>query len=324
MAIEVKNLTKTYKSHKKEPGFSGSLKSLFHREVIEKNALTSIDFSIGNGEFVGLIGENGAGKTTLIKILSGIIFPTSGTAEVLGYKPWERKNALKKQFSVVMGQKNQLWWDLPAYDSFLLLKEIYEVEEKQFKKIVSELSEILDMKDKLYTQVRKLSLGERMKAELIAALLHSPKVLYLDEPTIGLDVLAQESIRKFLKTYNSQAKTTIILTSHYMDDIETLCKRVIILDKGILQFDGSLEGVIKKYANEKVISATLGNKVELEKFTNFGTILNSNELQVEIKVERKNSTKIASELLNNFPIVDITIKDISIEEIIKNIFRESK
>ncbi|KAA3598349.1 MAG: ATP-binding cassette domain-containing protein [Calditrichaeota bacterium] len=322
MTIQIQNLSKIYTSHVKEPGFLGSLKSLVNRKIIEKKAVNDVSFEIGEGEFVGLIGENGAGKTTLIKMLSGIIFPTSGDAKVLGFRPWERKNEYKKNFSVIMGQKNQLWWDLPAHDSFLLLKDIYEIEDSDFKKRLDYLTETLGMQNNLNTQVRKLSLGERMKAEIIAALLHSPKVVYLDEPTIGLDVIAQESIRKFLKEYNEEQKTTIILTSHYMDDIEALCERVVIMDNGKKQFDGKLAGVIEKYANEKIITLNFADEIEKSSLTKFGAVVSLKQSQVEIKVNRKNSTQIAGDLLKNYEITDINIRDISVEEIVRNIFKE--
>lgn len=323
MTIQIQNLSKIYTSHFKEPGFLGSLKSLVNRKIIEKKAVNNVSFEIGEGEFVGLIGENGAGKTTLIKMLSGIIFPTSGDAKVLGFRPWERKNEYKKNFSVIMGQKNQLWWDLPAHDSFLLLKDIYEIEDSAFKKRLESLTETLGMQNNLNTQVRKLSLGERMKAEIIAALLHRPKVVYLDEPTIGLDVIAQESIRKFLKEYNEDYKTTIILTSHYMDDIEALCERVVIMDNGKKQFDGKLSGVIEKYANEKIITLNFADEIEKSRLVKFGTVVSQKQSQVELKVNRKSSTQIAGDLLKNYEITDINIRDISVEEIVRNIFKES-
>lgn len=323
MTIQIQNLSKIYTSHVKEPGFFGSLKSLVNRKIIEKKAVNEVSFEIGEGEFVGLIGENGAGKTTLIKMLSGIIFPTSGDAKVLGFRPWERKNEYKKNFSVIMGQKNQLWWDLPAHDSYLLLKDIYEIDDKDFQKRLDYLSETLGMQNNLNTQVRKLSLGERMKAEIIAALLHSPKVVYLDEPTIGLDVIAQESIRKFLKEYNENYKTTIILTSHYMDDIEALCERVVIMDNGKKQFDGKLSGVIEKYANEKIITLHFASeKIDEVGLVKFGSVISQKQTQVELKVNRKNSTQIAGDLLKSFEITDINIRDISVEEIVRNIFKE--
>lgn len=237
--IEVKNLTKDYEYYKKAPGIWNSVKSLFYREKLYTEAVKNISFSVDEGELVGFLGPNGAGKTTTLKMLSGILYPTSGDALVLGYTPWERKKQYQKQFSIVMGQKNQLWWDLPAMDSFILNKEIYEVPDNQFSKTIDELAELLDIKDILDVQVRKLSLGQRMKCELIAALLHQPRVLFLDEPTIGLDFASQKKMREFIKTYNEQKKTTILLTSHYIEDIKALCKRVIIIDHGEIKYDGA-------------------------------------------------------------------------------------
>ena len=267
--IEVKNLTKKYEYYKKAPGLLASMKSLFHREKLYTEAVKNISFTVEEGELVGFLGPNGAGKTTTLKMLSGILYPTSGEAKVLGHVPWKREKKYQKQFAIVMGQKNQLWWDLPAMDSFILNKEIYEVPDAQFKKTVDGLAELLEIKDILDVQVRKLSLGQRMKCELIAALLHQPKVLFLDEPTIGLDVVSQQKMREFIKTYNEQKKTTILLTSHYMEDVKALCKRVIIIDHGEIRYDGALSALIDKYVDHKVITVTFTKPVErvdLEKF----------------------------------------------------------
>lgn len=251
--IEVKNLSKTYEYYKKQPGLLASVKGLFKREKLYVEAVKEINFNIEEGELVGFLGPNGAGKTTTLKILSGILYPSGGEAKVLGYTPHKRQKEYQKQFALVMGQKNQLWWDLPAMESFILNKEIYEVPDKEFKDNLAELTELLDVKDVLDIQVRKLSLGQRMKCELIAALLHKPKVLFLDEPTIGLDVVAQKNIRDFIKKYNQEEKTTIILTSHYMEDISQLCKRIIIIDLGRIIYDGRLDDLMKKYASHKLL-----------------------------------------------------------------------
>jgi len=232
--------------HQKEPGLRGSFKSLFNRKYYDVKAVDGVSLNIEEGELIGFIGPNGAGKTTTLKVLSGLLYPTSGAVSVLGYTPWERKPEFQKQFSLVMGQKNQLWWDLPAMESFILNKEIYEVPDIQYKKTLDELVELLDVKDFLKIQVRKLSLGQRMKMELIAALIHSPKILFLDEPTIGLDVVMQKKMRDFIKEYNKKYNATIILTSHYMDDVKELCNRVVIIDKGRILFDGALDEIIKK------------------------------------------------------------------------------
>src|SRR6266550_4753838 len=230
MVISVSQLSKYYQVHQKEPGVLGSLKALVNRKTYTAKAVDDISFTINEGELIGFIGPNGAGKTTTLKCLSGLLYPTSGKVSVLGFTPFERKYAYLKQISLVMGQKNQLWWDLPAVDSFLLNKEIYEIPDIQYKKTLGELTELLDVKDVLQVQVRKLSLGQRMKCELIAALIHNPKVLFLDEPTIGLDVIMQQKLRDFVKAYNERYNATILLTSHYMKDVEQLCERVIIID----------------------------------------------------------------------------------------------
>ncbi|MBI3559248.1 ATP-binding cassette domain-containing protein, partial [Candidatus Gottesmanbacteria bacterium] len=226
--IIVSHLSKYYQVHQKEPGLGGSIKSLFRRKYYDVKAVDDVSLEIGEGELVGFIGPNGAGKTTTLKTLSGLLYPTKGEVSVLGYTPWKRQPEFQKQFALVMGQKNQLWWDLPAIESFILNKEIYEVQDERYQRMLADLADLLEVKDLLKVQVRKLSLGERMKMELIAALIHSPKVLFLDEPTIGLDVVAQKKMRDFIKIYNQKYQATIILTSHYMDDVKELCQRIII------------------------------------------------------------------------------------------------
>jgi ABC-type uncharacterized transport system, ATPase component len=257
MVIAVKDLAKSFDYYKKETGLRNSVKNLFHREKLVKQAVKGITFEIAEGEIVGFLGPNGAGKTTSLKMLSGILYPTSGSASVLGYTPWERKKVFKKQFSIVMGQKGQLWWDLPASESLLLNKYIYEINDKDFYNTLEELSELLGVRDLMNVQVRRLSLGERMKMELIASLIHRPKVLFLGEPTIGLDIISQKKIRDFLKYFNQQTKTTVILTSHYMNDIEDLCKRVIIINEGALVFDGELKKVNDLFNQKKLITLKL-------------------------------------------------------------------
>ena len=249
--ISVKHLSKYYQVHQKEPGLGGSIKSLFNRKYYDVKAVDDVSFDIEEGELIGFIGPNGAGKTTTLKTLSGLLYPTKGEVSVLGYTPWKRQPEFQKQFALVMGQKNQLWWDLPAIESFILNREIYEVPKAQYEETLEELSTLLEVKDLLKVQVRKLSLGERMKMELIAALIHSPKVLFLDEPTIGLDVVAQKKMRDFIKAYNIKYKSTIILTSHYIADVRTLCKRIIIIDKGRIIYDDSFDKLVEKYASHK-------------------------------------------------------------------------
>src|SRR5207244_1227323 len=231
-AIQVTGLTKAFRTYKKQPGFAGALKGLFRRTYEQTLAVKDVNFTIEPGELVGFLGPNGAGKTTTLKMLAGLLYPTSGSARVLGYVPWERDDGYRRQFALLLGQKNQLWWDLPARESLDLNAKIYGIEQAAFERTVAEMTELLNVKDKLNVMVRELSLGERMKMELIASLLHQPKVLFLDEPTIGLDVVSQKTVREFLRTYNATRKTTILLTSHYMADIQELCDRVIIIDHG--------------------------------------------------------------------------------------------
>jgi ABC-2 type transport system ATP-binding protein len=258
--INVEGLSKTYRVARKEPGLWGSVKSLFKREWINKHALKGVSFHVGEGEIVGLVGANGAGKTTLSKILAGIVHPSGGEARVLGYRPWERDNALRRQISLIMGQKAQLWWDLPAADCFLLLREVYQLEQAEFEASLATLSELLGVEEQLQIQIRRLSLGERMKMELIAALLHRPRVVFLDEPTIGLDLTAQRAVREFLLQYREEHQPAMILTSHYMEDIEQLCERILILREGELVYDGTLERVRETYADHRVIVARLSQR----------------------------------------------------------------
>ncbi|MDR2532366.1 MAG: ABC transporter ATP-binding protein [Oscillospiraceae bacterium] len=241
--IKVENLKKHYDYYQKDQGLKNSLKNVIKRKKLVKEAVNEISFNVEAGEIVGFIGPNGAGKTTTLKVLSGILFPTSGIATVGGFTPWERKKAFKMGFSIVMGQKTQLNWDLPAVESFNLNKCIYEVDDAQYRKTVEELTELLEVKPLLKTQVRRLSLGERMKMELIAALIHEPKIIFLDEPTIGLDFVSQKIIRDFIRRYNEETGATILLTSHYMNDIESLCKRAIIINEGHIAFDGNLADI---------------------------------------------------------------------------------
>ena len=318
--VVVKNLTKYFRVYQKEPGIVGSLKSLFSRKHYDSKAVDDISFEIEEGELIGFIGPNGAGKTTTLKCLSGLLFPTSGNVSVLGYKPFDRKNEFLRQISLVMGQKNTLWWDLPPLESFLLNKEIYKVNDAEFKKNLENLSSFLDVKDILNIQVRKLSLGQRMKCELISALIHSPKVLFLDEPTIGLDVVMQKNLRKFIKEYNKRYKATIILTSHYMVDVEELCKRIIIINKGKIIYDGSLENIVKKYAKNKLISVVFSKSVEKEKLLKLGEIKEYSDTKVKLTVPVEKTNLIATQILKEFQIEDITIEDPDIDTIIRYIF----
>ncbi|MBI2595392.1 ATP-binding cassette domain-containing protein [Candidatus Daviesbacteria bacterium] len=318
--IKVGDLKKYYKVHQKEPGLIGSVKSLFSRKYYDVKAVDGVSFEIGEGELVGFIGPNGAGKTTTLKVLSGLLYPTSGKVQVLDFTPWERKTAFQKQFSLVMGQKNQLWWDLPAMESFILNKEIYEVPDDQYKKTLDELVELLEVEDILKIQVRKLSLGQRMKMELIAALIHSPKILFLDEPTIGLDVVMQKKMRDFIREYNKRFNATIILTSHYMDDVKELCERVIIIDHGKILFDGKLEAIIKKFADHKLLTVILEREVDAEKFREIGKLESYEFPRAVISVKRSKVSEAAAKLLKDFPVDDLNIEEAQIEDIIREVF----
>lgn len=318
--VEVKNLKKYYRVHKKEPGLTGSLKALFLRKYKDVKAVDNASFEINEGELVGFIGPNGAGKTTTLKCLSGLLYPSSGKTSVLGFNPWERKTEFLKEIALIMGQKNQLWWELPPMETFLLNKEVYEIPEEKFKKTLKELTGLLEVEDLVRIQVRKLSLGQRMKCELIAALLHSPKVLFLDEPTIGLDVVMQKKMCDFIKEYNRRYQSTIILTSHYMGDVKELCKRVIIIDKGKIVFDGQLEEIIKKYADHKVISVILAKEVDHKKLESLGELKEYSYPKVVIVVKREKTSIVAAQVLDKLPVVDLNIEEAAIEDIIRELF----
>lgn len=321
--IKVSDLKKYYEVFDKEPGILGTVKSLFNRKYTEAKAVDGISYSIDEGELIGFIGPNGAGKTTTLKVLSGLLYPTSGEVRVLGYKPWERKTKYLKQFSLVMGQKNQLFWDLPAIDSFNLYKEIYEVSETEYKQTLNELIELLGVEKVLKVQVKKLSLGQRMKMELIAALIHSPKLLFLDEPTIGLDVVMQKTLREFISQYNKAKKATIILTSHYMMDVKELAKRVIIIDHGHILFDGQLSDVIKKFSSNKVIGVSFERPVKKEDLLKFGDVEEGNG-KFQISVQREKASEVTEQILKRFPVEDLNIEEPQIEDIIRQVFAEKR
>ncbi|MBI1756813.1 MAG: ATP-binding cassette domain-containing protein [Fimbriimonas ginsengisoli] len=321
-AIEVEQLRKTYVSHKKAPGVWGGIRSLFSREKNEVEAVKDISFSIGQGEMVGFLGPNGAGKTTTLKMLSGILFPTSGTARVLGYTPSDRKPSMLRKISLVMGNKMQLWWDLPAMDSFLVLKELYEVEDSAFKKRSEFLIETLSLADKVNTQVRKLSLGERMKCELVAALLHSPQIVFLDEPTIGLDVVSQKRIRDFLKELHREDNCTILLTSHYMQDVEELCERVIVIDRGALIYEGTLDSLTRQFSPMRRLQFTFGECPAAEALAKYGKVVESDECSAVVEVERDKVPAVAAAILTRFAVEDVSIGDVDIEEVVRDLFTQ--
>ena len=321
-AIQVQGLTKTFRTYKKKPGFVGALKGLFHREYEQTVAVKEVSFQIAEGELVGFLGPNGAGKTTTLKMLAGLVYPASGTAEVLGYVPWERKDGYRRQFALLLGQKNQLWWDLPAQESLELNAKIYGIERGLFERTVDELTSLLAVKDKLNVMVRELSLGERMKMELTAALLHQPKVLFLDEPTIGLDVVSQKTVREFLRQYNAHRKTTILLTSHYMADIQELCQRVIIIDRGTIFFDGRLSEVLDRFADFKLVTIQCagGHNCSADHLRKYGEVVEQNPAKVTLKVKRDRVIAVCKALLDELPVSDIDIQEVPIEDIIRKIF----
>ncbi len=319
-AIVVEHLSKTYLSYKRPPGLWSAVKSLFKRERHEVQAVRDISFTIEEGELVGFLGPNGAGKTTTLKMLAGIIFPTSGRASVLGYVPWERRPEMQRQIALVMGQKMQLWWDLPPYESYVLLKALYEVPDSDFERRVNELAEMLEIRHVLNTQVRRLSLGERMKCELLAALLHRPRVLFLDEPTIGLDVVSQKRIREFLKEYNRRERTTILLTSHYMQDVQELAQRVLIIHHGQLIFDDTLRALVERYSPTKALRLQFESPVRPEQLVPFGRIVRIENHEAVLEVPREQVSRVASEVLQSLPVHDITIEEIDVDEIIRDIF----
>src|SRR5437773_12291646 len=287
-AIAVSHLTKTFRTYKKQPGFRGAVKGLFRRQYEQTLAVNDVSFTIEPGELVGFLGPNGAGKTTTLKMLAGLLYPSSGSARVLDYIPWERHDGYRRQFALLLGQKNQLWWDLPARESLELNAKIYGIPDDVLERTVAEMGELLAVRDKLNVMVRELSLGERMKMELIASLLHQPKVLFLDEPTIGLDVVSQKTVREFLRTYNATRKTTILLTSHYMADIQELCDRVIIIDHGTIFFDGRLDEILDRFADFKIITIQFDAAKQLPgaTFSNYGEVIEQTHGNLKLKVKR--------------------------------------
>jgi ABC-2 type transport system ATP-binding protein len=319
--IETRGLTKVYRTYKKEGGLRGSLKGLLRRKYEETRAADDVSFTIEEGELVGFLGPNGAGKTTVLKMLSGLLNPSAGEARVLGFVPWERKNEMKRQFALLMGQKNALWWDLPAQESLELNRAIYGIDRGRFKKVVGGLSELLEVEDKMNVMVRELSLGERMKMELISALIHEPRVLFLDEPTIGLDVVSQKRVREFLRVYNREHKIVTMLTSHYMQDIEELCHRVIIIDHGKIFFDGPLSDIIDRFSGFKILSLTFEDQA-VRDFAAFGEVMEQTPVSVQLKVPRAKVTETCRQLLDNCKVTDINVQELPVEEVIRQLFGE--
>ena len=320
--IELNNLTKSYRVYQKKEGLWASLRGLVHREYREIHAVQGINLQVEQGEFVAFLGPNGAGKTTTLKLLSGVINPTGGEARVMGFVPWRRENGYRRKFALVMGQKNQLWWDLPAQESFRLHQHIYQVDAAEFESTLNEVTELLDVKRLLGQPVRELSLGERMKMELIAALLHRPEVLFLDEPTIGLDVVAQHNIQQFLKHYQQERQITILLTSHYMKDVAALCRRVVIINHGTIQYDGSLEGIIDRFSGDKIITLQFGESESLDAFERMDGLIKIEAPKVKLRMHRDEVPRTLSQILNSRQVEDIVVEDPPLEDVIARVFSQ--
>ena len=320
-AIIVDHLVKNFEVIEKKPGLKGAIDSIVSPKKKTIRALKNISFTIQPGELVGFIGPNGAGKTTTLKVLSGLLYPTAGFTSVLGFDPWERKPEFLKKISLVMGQKNQLWWDLPAAETLELNREIYEIPANVYEENLNELVSLLDVGKLLNIQVRRLSLGQRMRLELVAALLHQPKVLFLDEPTIGLDLIAQQKMRDFVYEYNRKHEATILLTSHNMDDLIDLARRVIVIDEGQILFDGALEEIVSRFAKEKIIKVSLSREDDVKKIETIGKVKKISFPEVVLSVPREAVAVAAAELLQNFPVSDLTIEEIPIEDVIRKVFR---
>src|SRR5881398_3663885 len=322
-AIEASKLTKVYRTYRKERGLGATVRGVFKRRFKDVNAADAVSFQIEEGEFVGFLGPNGAGKTTVLKMLSGLLNPTSGDARVLGFVPWERRNEMKRQFSLLMGQKNALWWDLPAQESLELNRAIYGIDRGRFKKVVDGLSELLEVQEKMNVMVRELSLGERMKMELISALIHEPRVLFLDEPTIGLDVVSQKRVREFLRIYNEEHRIVTLLTSHYMQDIQELCHRVLVIDHGKIFFDGPLDEFMDRFSGHKILSLTFDKQVTRD-FSRFGEVIEQTPMSVQLKVPRAKVTETCRELLQACDVSDINVQEVPVEEVIRQLFGERR
>jgi ABC-2 type transport system ATP-binding protein len=322
--IEAKDLSKTYRVAQKKDGFLGAVRGLYRREYKEVRAVDQVNFTIEPGEMVAFLGPNGAGKTTTLKMLSGLIYPTTGSAQVLGFTPWQRADAYRRQFSLVMGQKNQLWWDLPAADSFQLHREIYSLPAAEFQRTLGELTELLGVEKLTRQAVRELSLGERMKMELIAALLHQPKLLLLDEPTIGLDVVAQVTIQKCLREYHARRGVTMLLTSHYMRDVEALCSRVLVITHGRLVYDGELSGISDRFGTAKVVKLEFAEGTAPDDLDRFGEVTRRDGPSVDLKVDRSRVAEVLGAILDQHAVVDLSVQDPPLEHMIARVFEEAR
>ena len=319
-AIVVENLGRTYQVYRKREGLLASLRGLFHREYREVKAVNDVSFTIEEGEMLAFLGPNGAGKTTTLKLLSGLIVPTSGTATVLGHVPWKREDAYRRRFSLVTGQKEQLWWDLPAQESFRLHKEIYRVSAQDYNSRLQELTELLDVTELMSQPVRELSLGERMRMELIAALLHRPDVLFLDEPTIGLDVISQRKVQQFLRKYQKEQGITVILTSHYMKDVEALCDRAIVINKGAVIHDGALAEIVDRFSQHKIVELHFASDSTPHGIDRYGVVLEDRPPMLRLQVEKQKVSAVLSQVLAEYSIEDISVSERPLEDVIAELF----
>ncbi|GHG65769.1 ATP-binding cassette domain-containing protein [Comamonas sp. JC664] len=322
--ISVRGLRKHYKVHKRPPGLKAALRSLVHRSYTTVKAVDGISFDIRPGERVGFLGPNGAGKTTTLKVLSGLLHPSEGEVSVDGHVPQKREEAFLKKIMLVMGQKQQLLWDLPPAETFELNRAIYDVPQAQYKKTMSDLIELLEIGDLIGKPTRQLSLGERMKCELAAALIHQPRVLFLDEPTIGLDVAMQATMRTFIKEYNEKYGATLILTSHYMDDVAALCPRVIVIDKGLLSYDGGLDALVQRVRPEKRVVLRLSEEVDASRLGPLGRVVTHEPGRAVLQVQQEAVNATITRALSTLPVMDLTVENAPLEEVMSELFAESK
>ncbi|MFM8477663.1 MAG: ATP-binding cassette domain-containing protein [Planctomycetaceae bacterium] len=319
-AIEVQDLCRQYKVYRKREGLWGALRGVFRREYEIVSAVRNVSFQIESGEMVAFLGPNGAGKTTTLKLLSGLVVPTSGTATVLGHIPWLRENAYRRRFSLVTGQKEQLWWDLPAQESFRLHQEIYRIPPADYHQRLTQLTELLDVVRLLSRPVRELSLGERMRMELIAALLHRPEVLFLDEPTIGLDVVSQRRVQDFLRTWQQEHGITVILTSHYMKDVEALCRRAVIINQGQVIHDGPLAAILDRFSRHKIVELQFSDNRIPEDLARYGLLLETRAARVRLQVEKQRVSAVLAGILDKHSVDDISVLERPLEDVIAELF----
>ena len=319
-AIVVSNLSRTYKVFRKKEGIRASLRGLWHREYNTVHAVRDVSFTIEEGEMVAFLGPNGAGKTTTLKLLSGLIVPSAGTATVLGHVPWKREDNYRRRFSLVTGQKEQLWWDLPAQESFRLHKEIYRIPAADYQRRLDELTDLLEVRKLMSQPVRELSLGERMRMELIAALLHRPDVLFLDEPTIGLDVVSQRKVQEFLRRYQREQRITVILTSHYMKDVEALCERAIVINKGTVIHDGALAAIVDRFSRHKILELQFNDDVQPAELEQYGHLLECRAPRVRLQIEKQNVSESLAQILAAHDVNDISVIERPLEDVIAELF----